>query len=259
MRNRVDAGDGADARRLGDRHFGVEDGGTERGLAVAAGHFQVALLVGDQRVGLGLAAGAGGGGHGDGRQHRLGGLAEAAVVGHLAAVGQDEVDALGTVHRAAAADADDQVDAQRPREDDAGLHVPVSRVRFDVVEDEDLQARLADRLDGALRVAGGFEAGIGDQEDARLAQLAGHLAEPGERAGAVDDPRRRVVIKRAQWPHRDGMVNRRRGRGHCHTTASRKNSPQRHKEHKEEMPRLEQDRISGFPLHFLFVLFVSLW
>ena len=37
-------------------------------------------------------------------------LAEALVVGHLAAVGEQEVDPLGAVHRAAAADADDQVD-----------------------------------------------------------------------------------------------------------------------------------------------------
>src|ERR1043166_9016736 len=42
-------------------------------------------------------------------QHRLGCLAEAPVVGHGAAVGQKEIDPLGAVHRAAAADADDQV------------------------------------------------------------------------------------------------------------------------------------------------------
>ena len=36
------------------------------------------------------------------------GLAEAAVVGHLAAVGEQEIDPLGAVHRAAAADGDDE-------------------------------------------------------------------------------------------------------------------------------------------------------
>ena len=73
-------------------------------------------------------------------------LAEALVVGHAAAVGEQEVDPLGAVHGAAAADGDDEVDAERPGEVDAGLDVLAGRVLLDVVEEEDLQPGVAQRL-----------------------------------------------------------------------------------------------------------------
>ena len=66
--------------------------------------FMCVARVGDHRVALRLAAGAGGGRNADHRQQRRGRLAVAAVVGDLAAVGEQEVDALGAVERAAAAE-----------------------------------------------------------------------------------------------------------------------------------------------------------
>ena len=196
--------------RLRDGHFRVEDGDAEGGLAVAAGHFQVRLLVGDQGERLGLAAGAGRGRHADGRQHRLGRLAEALVVGHLAAVGQQEVDALGAVHRAAAADGDDEVDAVRAGERPA----PASTCRVvgfssTPSKTNDLQAGLAQRRQGALRMAGRLQAGVGDEQDAPAAQLARQLAQAGERAGPEDDARQRVVVERRQAPRRGCRLARR--------------------------------------------------
>ena len=48
VRQGVDAGEGGDLGGLRDGHFRIEDGDVERGLAVAAGHLEVRLLVGDQ-------------------------------------------------------------------------------------------------------------------------------------------------------------------------------------------------------------------
>jgi len=75
------------------------------------------------------------------------------------------------------ADADDEIDAERTGEADARLDVAVSRVLLDAVEQEDFQASFPQRGDGALRVAGLLQAGVGDEEGARVAQLAGQLAE----------------------------------------------------------------------------------
>ncbi len=131
------------------------------------------LLVGDQGERLGLAARAGRRRHADGREHRLRRLAEALVVAHLAAVGQQEVDPLAHVHAAAAADGDQRVDCVVAGHLQGGGDVARRRVLLDLVEDEDLQAGLAQRGHGPLRVAGLAQPGVGDQQDAPAAQLAG--------------------------------------------------------------------------------------
>ena len=82
----------------------------EARFAVAAGHFGTRIGAGNKGVGLGLAARSGCGGDADGGQHGLGGFAVALVVLHLAVVGEQEIDAFGAVHSAAAAQGDDQVD-----------------------------------------------------------------------------------------------------------------------------------------------------
>ena len=88
---------------------GIENRHAERGPLVAAGHFHVRLGVGDQRVRLRLAAGAGGRRHGDHRQQRPGRLALPPIVLHPPAARIEKVDSLRAVHRAAAAEADDQI------------------------------------------------------------------------------------------------------------------------------------------------------
>ena len=103
----VDTGVGAHALGDAGQHVWVEDGDVEARFAVAAGHFGIRVGAGNQGVGLGLAARSGCGGDADGRQHGLGGFAVTLVVLHLAAVGEQEIDALGAVHSAAAAQGDD--------------------------------------------------------------------------------------------------------------------------------------------------------
>ena len=76
------------------------------------------LRVRDQGERLAFAAGAGRRGNGDQRQHRPGGLADAPIVLHPPAIGQQEIAALGRIHAAAAAEADEEVDLllrARPR------------------------------------------------------------------------------------------------------------------------------------------------
>ena len=142
MGHRVDAGQRTDASRLRHSQLGVEYRDPKRRLLIPACHLHVRFGVRDQGKGLGLAAGARRSGHADRRQHRLGGLAEALVVGHRAAVGQQEIDPLGAVHRAAAADRDQKIDFVVLGDRSAHLHVPGSRVLLDGVEKPRLEPRL---------------------------------------------------------------------------------------------------------------------
>ena len=110
MRDRVDARRGRNGRRSAGGQLGIEDRDAERGRRIAARHLHVRAGIGDHRVALRLAAGAGGRGNADRRQQRRRGLAVAAVLAHLAAVGEQEIDPLGAVERAAAADGDDRIE-----------------------------------------------------------------------------------------------------------------------------------------------------
>ena len=107
---------------------GIENRHAERGPLVAAGHFDVRLGVGDQRVRLRFAAGAGGGRHGDHRQQRAGRLALAPIVLHPPAARIEEVDPLRAIHRAAAAEADDQVRPKLLGDGEAGVDVRGRRI-----------------------------------------------------------------------------------------------------------------------------------
>ena len=107
MRNCVDASAGCDVARLGKGQFRIENGDFGSGFWIAASHLLMRLGIGYQRERLALAAGAGGGRDNDERQHLPPGQSDAPVVLHPAAVGQQEVCALGRVHRAAAAEAEE--------------------------------------------------------------------------------------------------------------------------------------------------------
>ena len=116
-------------------------------------------------------------GNTDGRQHRSSGLVDPPVVLHLAAVGEQEVDSLGAVHGAAAAETDDQVDLVLTGETGAGLHVASRRVLFDPVEDEHFAGFLADQLSGALWIPCCPHTVIGNDEGAPAAQLMNQITD----------------------------------------------------------------------------------
>ncbi len=82
---------------------------------------------------------------------------------------------------------------------DTGVDVPGGRVFLDRIEKKDLEAGLAQRLGGALRMAGFFQAGIGNQHDALAAQLACQCAQPVQPTHLEHHPIQRLVIERRQW------------------------------------------------------------
>jgi hypothetical protein len=84
------------------------------------------------------------------------------------------------------------------------IDVAAGGILFDFVKDEDLQPRVAQRLFGALRMAGRFQAVIGDQEDSGRPELASEIAELLQATGAVDDARRRMEVERLQRPRLGG-------------------------------------------------------
>src|SRR5579883_3129429 len=91
VRDCVDAGYSSDHLWLRHGEFRIENRYTKRGFLVATGHLEVGLFVGDEGVALGLAAGPGSGGNANGGKHRPRRFAVALVVGHPAAICEDEI------------------------------------------------------------------------------------------------------------------------------------------------------------------------
>src|SRR5262249_6555421 len=118
---------------------------------------------------------------------------------HPAAVGQNEVDGFRAVQRTAPTNGDDAVDVVRAGKDDPRVHFALGRVLLHAVESEDFQARFAQDLRGALRVAGVFEAGVGDQKHARAADGPHRVAEVVQSARRADDAAERLKVKRWQF------------------------------------------------------------
>ena len=188
VRDRVQTGGRRDVtrQRVGER--GVENHRPEARVGRAAGHLAVGRGVGDERVRLGLAAGAGGGRHADRRQQGHRGVAEALVVGDGAAVGDDEVDPLRAVHRAAAADGDEQVRRDPTGRRHSGLDVLLGGVLVDIGEDRDLETGRFEGLERSLGVAGGFDPPVGHHQGAPPGELTRQPAELAEASRSVDDP-----------------------------------------------------------------------
>ena len=122
MSQGVNAAASRDPRGLGKGKRGIKQGDARCRFRVATGHLLMGLLVGDKGKGLAFAARAAGGGDGEQGQHGARCPPDTPVILHLAAVGEDEVAALGGVHAAAAAQADDSVDGGAAGNLDATLH-----------------------------------------------------------------------------------------------------------------------------------------
>ena len=176
MRDGVDPRVGGDYRGLRQRQFRIENRDGRGSLRVAARHFLMRLLVGDQGERLRFAARAGGGGDSDQRQHGLGRFSDSPVVLHASTVGEQKVDALGAVHRAAAAKTDDQVDFVLFGECKAGIDMRRSRVFLYVTEDDSREALGFEKANGGSRVAGADDAGVGDDQGPTSAERAGEFA-----------------------------------------------------------------------------------
>src|SRR5207302_146592 len=122
------------------------------------------LLVGhfvrDQRKALAFAAGAGSRGDRDERKHRPDGFADALIVLHPPAIGQQEVGAFGGVHAAAAAQADNAVDLCRAGCFQAVVHVARGWVLRYAVVNGDSDIRIFERLNGPTDMPGGNDTSV---------------------------------------------------------------------------------------------------
>ena len=99
------------------------------------------------------------------RQHGQLCFADAPVIFHLTAVGQDEVAALGGVHAAAAPQTNNRVDAQQPRHFDAAINTSGRRIFLDLIKADDLHALPFEQGDDPAGMARGNDARVGDQQD----------------------------------------------------------------------------------------------
>ncbi len=159
-------------RRLRYSQFRIENGDAKGGLGIATGHFHVGLFVGNDGKRLGFATGAGRGRNADRGQHGMNGFADLPVVGHDAAIGQQEIDSFGAVHGAAAPDGNEKVGAMAASGFQTRLHMARCGILFHAVEQQRVESCLRQRGQRLLRVSGCFESGIGNEQNTRAAKLA---------------------------------------------------------------------------------------
>ena len=113
MGERVGAGHGRQARRAGQRQFGIADRHLRDEMRARNADLERAVRVGQHGNGGDFGTGAGGGGHGDDGQDRAGNLELAIIVLRGAAMAQQQGDAFGQVQAGAAADPDNHVGRKR--------------------------------------------------------------------------------------------------------------------------------------------------
>src|SRR5688572_1268419 len=152
MRDRVESRSRGDAARLRNRQRRIEYRDAKSSLRIAAGHFDMTVRRGNQRVTLRLASGAGSGWNRDHRQHRFCRFAVTAIVLHAAAVGENEIDALGAIHRTTAAESDDRIDLFVRSKLGARIDHTRIRVYFEIVKADDFNSRRAKWLDRFVNV-----------------------------------------------------------------------------------------------------------
>ena len=131
---------------------------------------------------------SGRGGDGDRGEHRPGRPAAAVVVLHAAAAGEEKIDPLGAVHRAAAAEPHDQVGPEAAGQRGAGIDLAGGRLFREGLEAGRLDPRRLERPGADGRVAGPHDARIADNQGSRRAELAGEFAQPPDGVSADDQP-----------------------------------------------------------------------
>ena len=187
MPDRVDACAGRHAARLREREDGIEDGDTGRRLRIAARHFLVRLLVGDQREGLTFAACAGGRRNRDERQHWPCCLADAHVILHPAAVGQQKIGSLRRIHAAAAANRHNQVRLRGSCHCQALIDIFRGGIFAGAIINRHGNTRRRQRLPHAGRMPRNDDARIGDQQHFLPPELAREFADSFDGVSAKDE------------------------------------------------------------------------
>ena len=195
MSNRVDAAVRGDQGWLRNGKRGIENGDAGGGLGIQAGHFLVRNLVRNQRGGLAFTARPGSRRDGDEREHRFPGFVDAPVVQNPAAIGQNEVAALRSIHAAAAAQADQGVNPGDLRDLQTFIDVARGGILSDLIEHHHTQtARLKGVLDPMGMTCSDNPRVGHDQHDFR-AQPARQFTDPLDAVQTEDQPRARLIIK----------------------------------------------------------------
>ena len=115
------------------------------------------------------------------------------------------------VEGAAAAQADDRVDAERRGKRAPALDHRRVRVDVEVVERNRVHAGGAQQPQGPFHVARLEQARVGDEQRLREAQLAGDVAEALDSAGAEDEPRAKLEVERVRHGPNPPIVSVTRG------------------------------------------------
>src|ERR1700752_897831 len=98
MCNSVETGGCGNASWLRNRESWIQNGNTKSYLRIAASHLFASFCVGNQRVTLCFTSSPCGRRNCDHWQHRFCCLAVTTILGHVSAVGEQEIDSLGTIH-----------------------------------------------------------------------------------------------------------------------------------------------------------------
>ena len=173
----------------------IEDRDPGSGLRIAAGHLDVRLFLRNQRERLAFAARPSRGWDGDQRKHRPTGLPNAPVILHPAAVGDEEIAALGRVHAAPPAQSDEDVGSVRP-----GLLLRIRRQRLPSGLSITRSKTDAARPDAASEssaggVPGTHHPGVGYHQHSGAAQFANDRAQTIDRPRSENDPRPRLKVE----------------------------------------------------------------
>ncbi len=95
-----------------------------------------------------------GGRDGNQREHWFGSFTDSPVILHLSAVGEEEVDALGTIHTASPTQADDQIDLVVACDLETPFDIFCCGIRVDIIKDRDLNIGVFERGHRAGFMAG---------------------------------------------------------------------------------------------------------
>ena len=196
MGNRIEPGHRGHVAGSGRRQAGIEQRDPERCGRIAAGHFRVRRRIRDDGIALCFAPGARRCRDTDRRQQRPPRLAVAAIIANSAAVGEQEVDPLAGIERAAAAERHDAVDRVRRGERAPRFDHRAVRVFAEFVKGNHRDGRRLERAANGRDMSRADEPGIRDEQRALKPQLPCRRPHPIDTSGTEDYARPRVELER---------------------------------------------------------------
>ena len=122
-------------------------------------------------------------------------FAVTAIIGHAAAVGDEEIDPFGAVHRTATAESDEGIDILRSGEGAAGFDHARVGVRLEIVKANDVDSHGAQSRQRFFNVSRSDEPAIGHQQRATKSEFDCQLPEFVDSTRAENDAGAGLEIK----------------------------------------------------------------